>query len=435
MKTRMMFVLIMMAMVMAAPVSFAQIEFRPMPDFPFCCESPWGDYYPDLFSCMYGCWDGCYVCDLSRFGYDCSGNYGYQYYCSQDNDEKNPSLDVNIDTSCDGNVVTVTSGGKNVANAHVSVKDISSGDLLASGDTDSSGQLKFSGCGMRVDAKATKSGYLSDIATESLESCNGCTPPECTQDSDCPSAERCVENECQPVPCECGKVENHQCVAYACCSDSDCGNGQYCSDHVCKDKESPECTQDADCDSNEYCDAPVGAAGGSCKEVQAGACGEVRDHAFFAYGYECGDEEGCPQCQDGYVCVDHLCVQNDVTCPSTGLVGDMKTCGATENGLPCANCDYVVTDPTGKNSTGQTDDSGNFDLPLNQQGTYQVALLKDGKVVKIIEVKAFPQAQPETPEKPSAAGPDLFSLVWVFGLLLLLFVLLVIYWRGRGKKR
>ncbi|MEW6036519.1 MAG: hypothetical protein AB1529_07950, partial [Candidatus Micrarchaeota archaeon] len=54
-------------------------------------------------------------------------------------------------------------------------------------------------------------------------------------------------------------------------------------------------------------------------------------------------------------------------------------------------------------------------------------------VVKTIEVKAFPQGAPGEPEKPGAAGPDAFSLLWL-GVLLLLIVGVIVYWRSRQKK-
>ena len=430
MKTSHMFVLTLLAFLMAVPVASAQV-----PAGPFCCGSPWGPYYPDYISCSIGCWDGCGPCDFSAFGYDCAGQYGYQYTCNNDNDETDQTLDVSVDSSCNGTIVTVESDGDGESNAHVSVKDVATGELIASGNTDSDGEFTFDGCGMKVDVKATKSGFPSETETTNLVDCGECETPECTDNTQCPDNEQCVNEECGPVPCECGQVKDHQCVEYACCSDSDCASTENCVNHICQKKETHECTSDAQCADSKYCDKPAGAAGGSCKDVQAGACGEVSNHTFVAFGYECGTEEGCPSCAQGYSCVEHKCVKNDVTCPSTGIVGASADCAATENEQPCADCDIVITDPTGKNSTGKTDGNGNFQLPLTIQGTYNVSLLdKDGNVVKIIQVKAFPQAQPTEPEKPTAAGPDFLSFAWIIGLLLV-FVLLIIYWRGRAGKK
>jgi hypothetical protein len=288
---------------------------------------------------------------------------------------------------------------------------------------------------MDVDVKVTKSGYSKKTITDSLMDCEQCAPETCVDDTDCPDNEQCLDGDCVPVPCECGSVQNHQCVEYACCSDSDCGPNEVCVDNSCQEKPPEvECDSDADCPSAQYCDIPTGQDSGTCEDVQPGDCGEIKDHQFVPYGYECGSELGCPSCPSGYVCYNHGCIQSDITCPSTGIVGDENTCSASEDGEPCANCDYVVTDPGGNNFTGKTDEDGNFDLPLNLEGIYKVALLKNGTVVKIIEVKAFPQGQPDEGEKPTAGAPDSGPLIGIL-LLLLLIVLGIIYWRRRGQKK
>jgi parallel beta-helix repeat protein len=345
-----------------------------------------------------------------------------------DDDPQKSALSLDFDSSCNGTVVTVTARGDPVEGATVSV------DGSRVGTSDSDGKVEFdSGCGDAVRVHSTSSGYLPADETFDLVGCGECQPPECATDSDCSSDKRCLEQMCVPVPCECGVVETHQCSSYECCSDAQCAVDESCQSHVCSKKPVYECTSDAQCSATKYCDIPAGAAGGSCKVV-AGECGKVENHAFVAYGYECGTEPGCPACGSGFACVSHNCIQNDVTCPSTGIVGDKKTCEAKENNQPCANCDYVVTDPSGKNSTGRTDESGNFDLPLNMQGIYKVALIKNGTVVKVIEVKAFPQAQPEEPTKPAATGPDLGMIIALL-VLLLLIVLGVVYWRSRGQRK
>jgi LPXTG-motif cell wall-anchored protein len=206
-------------------------------------------------------------------------------------------------------------------------------------------------------------------------------------------------------------------------------------DNVCKKPEQPGCSSDLQCADNEFCGIPPGQEAGNCEPVQPGACGEVRNHAFVPYGYECGTEPGCPACPGSARCINHECVQADVSCPATGIVGDEQTCAATENGQPCAECDFEVTDPSGKKSPGRTDESGNFNLPLNAEGTYRVALLKDGQVIKTIEVKAFPQGTPTEPGKPGGAGgTDALSLLWLI-LLLLLIIGVIFYWRRRNQKK
>ncbi len=261
------------------------------------------------------------------------------------------------------------------------------------------------------------------------------TAPECTDDGQCAVNERCVQGSCERFPCECGEYRNHECVEYDCCSDSECAAGEYCYAHKCWEEEPEyECTSDSMCAGSEYCDIPAGAAGGSCEPVEAKPCGEIRDHAFVPYGYECGDEEGCPSCPSGEACLKHECVQADVSCPSTGMVGDSKTCEAREEGEICPACDYEVTSPDGRKFYGKTDENGNFELPLELKGTYQVTLLKEGQPVRTIQVQAFPQAEPEEPEKPTAGGPDAGMLLWA-AVLVLAAAAFLVYWRSRGKKR
>jgi parallel beta-helix repeat protein len=350
-----------------------------------------------------------------------------------DDDSSPRTLSLGLESTCDGNIVTVEGAGDE---AHVVVKD-SGGNVVAAGQTSGDG-FTFSGCGLEgLVIKATQSGYLPGtllgVDTVSCASC-GQNMTGCALDSDCLSSQRCTSGVCVNVPCECGAYENRQCMPYACCSDSQCAADELCQNHLCAKKPAFECTSDAQCPATKYCDKPTGAAGGSCKDV-TGQCGQVVNHAFVPYGYECGTETGCPTCPSGSSCESHVCMaKNDLSCPSTGIVGDRKTCAATENNQPCSLCDFVYTDPTGKNFIGRTDENGNFDLPLNMQGTYRVALLKDGAVVKVIEVKAFPQAQPQEPQKPAATGPDM-GMVLMLLFLMLLVVLGIVYWRSRGQKK
>lgn len=356
-----------------------------------------------------------------------------------DDDDEKYYMQVLLDSSCEGNAVTVSAEGENVAGAHVSVKDVSTASLVASGDTDGSGQFVFSGCGMKVDVKVTSPDYPSEILTQELIGCGQCggaQEPGCTQDSDCPATAACSGGECVLVECSCGKVSNHECVEYECCADADCPAQKICLDHVCSDKPAEDdgaCSSDSDCLPAQYCDKAAAQNTGSCKDVPDAGCGEVRNHEFVPYGYECGDEAGCPSCQEGYECIAHKCMQNEVTCPAQDVVGASPACDATENGEPCANCDYVVTDPSGKNSTGVTDENGSFTLPLSLPGTYKVALMKDGQAVKIIEVKSMPKAQGGDAGSPTGASSDMMPIIG--GVLLLLLIAAgIFFWRGRAAK-
>ena len=141
------------------------------------------------------------------YGYNCQGYSGYGYFCQPPGGDNNlPPLGLSMVSTCNGSVVTVANGGND---AHVSVKDISSGDLIASGDT-SGGQFSFQGCGMSVDVKATMSGATGSQKSFDLVSCGQCVQPKCTADADCASDQKCQindnasQNQCVPLQCRCG---------------------------------------------------------------------------------------------------------------------------------------------------------------------------------------------------------------------------------------
>jgi hypothetical protein len=383
------------------------------------------------------------------FGYDCNGYSGYGYFCqSSGGDHHELPMSLSLDSGCNGSTVTVSNGGNS---AHVSVKDIATGDLIASGDT-SDGQFSFQGCGMTVDVKATMSGSAGAQQSFDLVSCGQCVPPKCTQDSDCATDQKCQINDnpqlnqCVPLSCACGQVaQDHQCTGsvYQCGSGANCAqcpSGQICNDnHLCVPS---GCTSDLQCKDNEVCRTSSGAPGnsntpGSCQNV-TGQCGVAENHTFVPYGYECGTEPGCPSCQSGQSCVDHKCVQNDITCPSTVVVGDNANCKVTQNNQACGpadNCTTTITDPSGKQTTVPPDDAGNVLVGATIQGKYKIDLLKNGQVVKEVFVDVVPKSQPTENQPPSSAGGGVdLSLIWLL-LLLLIVVGAVIYWRSRGSKK
>ncbi|MEW6721647.1 MAG: hypothetical protein AB1324_00125, partial [Candidatus Micrarchaeota archaeon] len=263
--------------------------------------------------------------------------------------------------------------------------------------------------------------------------------PECASSDQCAVNEVCSAGICTPFECDCGFASDHSCVAYQCCFDADCGEGEVCIGNACQPEEEPPeeepqgCTSDSGCAGTEYCAIPAGTDTGSCKPVQSGACGEIKDHAFVPYGYECGTEPGCPSCPSGEQCVNHACVSADVSCPTSGIVGEDKTCSATEEGGPCINCDIAITDPTGKTLSGKTDENGNFEVPLSVAGSYKVSLLKDGNTVKVISVQALPKSTSgEEGQPPAAAGQDASGFLW-FGVLVLVIAAAAVLWRRSRK--
>ena len=174
---------------------------------------------------------------------------------------------------------------------------------------------------------------------------------------------------------------------------------------------------------------------GTCLNI-TGKCGAVANHAFVPYNYTCGSEPGCPSCPQGQSCLAHKCVSSDISCPSSGQVGENKTCLLTENNQACTpdqNCSATVLTPDGKRFTVQPDDNGDVKLPLTVQGTYTVTLLKNGQLVKQVSVNAMAPSTPTESGKPTEAGPDAFTVLWLL-VLLAVVVGAVIYWRGRGKQ-
>ncbi|NYZ77548.1 right-handed parallel beta-helix repeat-containing protein, partial [Candidatus Micrarchaeota archaeon] len=163
-----------------------------------------------------------------------------------------PALTLGFESSCEENVVTVTSKGAAVQGARVAILDV------ITGTTDENGQLKFTECGMTARVHASASGYQPADGEYTLVDCGSCAQeqpqPECTDNGGCPANEACIAQECAPVSCTCGVVQEHACISYECCADSDCTADEYCSEHACAAKQvEPECTSDADCASGQEC--------------------------------------------------------------------------------------------------------------------------------------------------------------------------------------
>jgi len=257
------------------------------------------------------------------------------------------------------------------------------------------------------------------------------TPPSCTDDDGCAVNEICTGGVCERIECACGAFVGHSCVRYACCSDSDCGAGGKCMGNSCiMPKGSYECVSDLQCPAQEYCNVPAGGAGGECEPVPPKPCGEVKNHMFVPYGYECGPEKGCPSCPEGLSCLNHECVGFGISCPTSAFVGSDVTCTASREGAPCAGCAYKFVAPDGSGGTGFVDGDGKFTFRMDRNGTYRVSLFENGNDVKSIQVKALPKAEPEKPEGGQSV-PDGALLLWAL-LVLAAIAIALAYWR-RGK--
>jgi len=326
-----------------------------------------------------------------------------------DDGEGDASMDLGFMTNCYGNVVTVTSGGEPLYGASVEVIDADTLAAVASGSTDSNGEFDFPGCGFTVRVAVQKGGYTSENTIKSLVTCEECEEG-CLTDADCPEGYVCEDGECVPEP--------------ECRTDSDCPEGYECKNGECVPEEL-ECTDDAHCADDEYCED------NECKPV-TGQCGYAQDHEWVTYA--CGREAGCPDCPEGKVCENRKCVATGLDCPESVFVGTEETCRAAMNGDVCARCDYIVTDPTGREYTGQTDENGDILLPFDLEGLYRVALVKDGEVVSEVQVEVVPKAPPTEEEKPTEEVVEDVTWLWLLVLLALL-VVAFLYWRRRqGEK-
>jgi len=332
------------------------------------------------------------------------------------------NMSLSFSSTCDGNIVTVTSGDSHVAEATVRV------DGQTAGVTGANGHVVFEGCGRNVSITATKSGYHTATLNASLIDCLQCQ--DCLIDSDCPDDQYCSQGDCVPLNCTCGYVLDHQCHEYACCSDSDCSTGQSCANHSCVIRTEPEsgCKSDDDCLSEEYCDIPTGASSGDCRNV-TGECGYPYDHAWT--NYECGPEASCKQCQPGYICSKRKCVLYDLSCPSTGIVGNVQLCAATEDDKPCANCDYRIAGPDGTRSAGKTSQSGSISFTPQSAGTYRIALLKNGTLIEEVGMEAVSGANVVDITKPKALIDEALCLPL---FLLALLAIAIYWWLSRRKK-
>lgn len=225
----------------------------------------------------------------------------YGYLPPSGGGDKDYPLEIELDSSCEGNVITIyrKNTPEIVTGAHVTVTDVT-GAPIFSGDTNGDGQITFEGCGMTVVIHASKAGFISDDETLDLIPCEQCGEerPECGNGvcEEGETYENCPE-DCPPpvVPPE--EPTGGE--------DGAAPGGE----------EGPEfeCTGNAECEDDEYCAIAVGAAGGDCMPV-TGECGYAKNHAWVTY--ECGDEPGCPTCGTGFECADNVCVES--TPPSDG---------------------------------------------------------------------------------------------------------------------
>ncbi len=105
--------------------------------------------------------------------------------------------------------------------------------------------LRSDECESNWTGICTESQYCANSKCVDLD-CGGCSyaegheckAHECCSDDDCLSAQACVSNKCEGVPCDCGVIEGHECIEYGCCSNFDCEINEKCDtkNHTCVKK-------------------------------------------------------------------------------------------------------------------------------------------------------------------------------------------------------
>ena len=414
------FVVILSMLMLGSTVLAIGPDDYPFGSPPVCCGSPFGASYYDGFCdddaivcgliCIDGSpcyrWGGCFeegdACvhveglTVLNWGYDCNGGYGYGYGgygCDTDTGGGGGDkiLDVEVEYSCDeeATVITATStGGSPVYDVHVTMQT-TGGTPLGSGDTNIEGKVMFGECAPEVLIHATKNGYDNIYTYE--------YPNPVSLDCECGEGngeEPLPEPEVPPTEPEVPPTEPP-----------------------------PECTTDADCATTQVC------SGGSCMDI-TGQCGYAQDHTWVQY--ECGKEEGCDECPQGLVCVEHECKPGSIE-GEDGVVGDTQDVTTEVGDEPCRNCDVEIKTPDGKTLTGQTDEDGILELPLTMEGEYMVSLLdENGDVVATTTIQAL-AAGPIDDEGKEAAAPDDPTGLFLLILIILAAGAIAIIYLNRGK--
>ncbi len=373
---------------------------------PYCCYGAWGtllDHLAPGVGCWdYGldrpsCWEG--VC------LPCNPGYGYGYGDDDDQDDGGKGWSFEVESTCEDMTVTVDLDSNDEAD--VTIFGVGSGTtenqvFTASGNY----------CGQAVDIYVSAgSPYQPGSKWEygyGVISCDQCgepePEPECTSDTDCPTGEVCVENECEPAP-------EPEPEAPPTGPEGGAGGGE------------PQCTYDEDCPDPEYCTEQ-----GDCVPVE-GTCGYAANHAWV--GYECGTaEEGCEPCvEKNNVCIEHECKEVDIQVEDRE-VGETMTGTVTIDGVPYEG-DVEVTLPDGTKIIVQTNAEGQFTIEMTTEGNYVFTVVTEGgEAAAEATAQEFPEALPEEPEEPPAEDGTAALLLF---LLLLALLLGLIALRARKK--
>ncbi|MBI5046357.1 hypothetical protein HZC07_01350, partial [Candidatus Micrarchaeota archaeon] len=181
------------------------------------------------------------------------------------------SLLLTYTLSCSENVITAKANGAPLDAVHIFVQEPGNGSGIYEADTDRFGNIKFPGCGNRVDVSATRPGYTSARVQLDLVACGLCAGPQNNQSNNSQNGSQ--TNQTQQ-------------------------NNTNSSSRIC--------VSDASCSSTQYCDLSIL----SCADLVPG-CGKIENQKVIPF--QCGDLAACTPCANGYLCDANKCVKETQT--------------------------------------------------------------------------------------------------------------------------
>lgn len=285
-------------------------------------------------------------------------------------------MSFTFETSCDNNLLQVFNFDDPITDARISIIGIDSPFVLTN-YTDDDGFISFPGQGIKVKIGITKSGYHPISITEVLISQSDCEEPE---------------PEKKPVD---------EVPIY-------------------------ECARNSDCTDSEYCYIEGRAPGGQCHAVIG--CGVSSNHILIPY--ECGDAMSCPSCPEDKYCSNNSCVSIDIAGPSSAYPGDDGLFYASNGGVPCVNCNIIITKPDGTNFTMKSDDGGFVSVHFYDVGAYMVTLQKG-----LTTTSAVASAGARNEVQGDVESPKFFLQdYYLYVSIILIVVLLVLVYLWKTKK-
>lgn len=187
----------------------------------------------------------------------------------------------------------------------------------------------------------------------------------CTQDSQCPGQEQCIDGQCEKVPCtadsQCADdlvCRNGDCVVPPCDSNSDCAPGFQCSNSICVSTcpACRTCTSQSDCGGNGHC-------------IDFNGDGTTRCMVFCSQGGMCPGDSQCFEVptdrQTLYICLNSD-AQTAGLCPSSYACQEPVQNNTSCGGVQCAageqcvlgKCEPAPAQPNPDPGTGPGSDSG-----------------------------------------------------------------------------